>query len=312
MANSISLALYSIRVRSMYDNVNLPIQGFDGHNDLLNEFCFFLEDYSHHSSIDEHNFKRLIISRYLNTARIIKGIVDTGDYGYESSIVDVNNDQETYHRHTNDAEMLPFYYNIILPRNTNEGLIAVQRLGQRGIKTAFHNAFSVFFNHRNPEYRVEFNEIIPDQVLAKLMEDGFIQKVRLIRFGVPKDIEDLYDNAQREQLGTTELVISARRNGNLPLLPRLREFLIGARLVTNIVEIENYEYNEVKIEFVINKKHRIINLSELDKINSFYDITEDVVRGENGHPTFESIDAVAESILHDTYVGMGILEENVR
>ncbi len=311
MANSISLAIYTIRVRSLRGTENLQLQGFDISCDLLQDLHLFLTNLSTQSSLDTQNQRRLFVKRFIPTDRITKGIIETGEYGYESSIVDIQKDTETYRRKIYEAEMLPFYFNVVLPKNSNEGLICFQRLGQHGIKTSFFTAFSSYFIDSHPNYRIEFNQLVAQQMLTKLISEGFIRKVRLIQFGVPKDIEDLFDEPQKEEAGTTEMVISAKRNGQLPLIPRLKEVLVGQRRVTNFVELEGFDYQRVKVEFVINGKHRIVDLSQLDDLNALYDITQDIVIGQNGHPTFESIDRVAQEITNEIYRGIGIKEEDV-
>jgi len=306
MANSITLAFYSIRVTQARGEEFQNVSQYDEACDLNEDFLAFITNFSRVPSLDTENQKRLKIGRSEVNGRITFGIVETGEYGYESNLVNVDNEQITHTRQINEAEMLPFFFSIIVPRNANEALVCLQRLGQRGIKTVFSTAFQNFFIERHPNFRIQFNEIIPDIILDNLINHGIIKKIHLVKFGIPDNIEDVFDQQQREIGINTELVLSAGRRGRLNLIPRFVDVVQHQRMTTNFIEVQGFNYDNVKLDFELFGKKRIVDLSDLENLSAYYDISREVQIGHNGHPVYDSIKNIASERLSELMRAIGI------
>jgi len=299
----ISLSSYTLRVSDGEGN-NKLINDFDGNGaDIYEILKDYLDDRENNCCNDAEKRKFLKVSHFSQDNRIINGIIETGDYGYESNIYDINDEVVSYQRKAYEADMLPFYFLLKLNENYDEGLVLLQRFKQFGIRGTFLDDFNNFFTSYYPEFKIEIKPLVPDQIVRKYLEDGRITKLRFIRFQMPSDFEDFYENQDHvEEMGSTELVVSAKSNSSLPVLNRITTFLNGEIELTELIELQDYDYDNVKAEVVINKKSKVIDLGNLNKIMPYYDITDEVVLDENsGHPLFDSIDRVSRDFMTDLY-----------
>ncbi len=173
------------------------------------------------------------------------------------------------------------------------------------------NDFEEYFHQYYPGIVVSVNPLVPAQLLNQYLESGRIIKIRFIRFSIPADIADAYDiDGQAEEGGSSEYIVSARRNGRLPLVSRIREFLDGKRKLNSLIELQNFEYDSVKVEVNIGGTRRTLDLSDLSKLRPYYDISSGVKIGDNGHPTYTSIDAIARTLTNDLLASMGLSVPN--
>lgn len=310
--NSITFTIHTIRVYSL-DNKDesLPLKGFDEGRDLFSDFLDFLATFRTKSSLDERRKEIFTVKDYAICGRLAKGIIETGEYGYESSIYDVENNQETYRRKPNEAEMLPFFFVFCAPRNANEGIIGLLRVGQKGIQTNLYTAFYSYFAEKHRTFRIEINNLVPNNVIDQLLDKGFVRSIRLISYRIPQSVEEVFYEPQREVRGSIEVTLKAGRKEYIPAGQRLRELVSKERTITNFVEIPGFEPQEIKVDFDINGKKRSINLANIGSFRPDYDITDVIEIAPNGHPTFDSLDRATESIIRDTIVGMGLEEKDV-
>lgn len=302
-----SLASYSIRVKDKKRNSYVPrIDNFAGGADIFDIIDRYLNNLKNNLAHDHEHKKLMRVIRLNSNQRILNSIIETGEYGYESNLCDINNGSVSHKRQIHEAEMMPFYFLISLPRNVDEGIIILQRFKQFGIRKILLEDFNNYFTSQCPNFSIETNPLIPEQLVSQYLHDGRITKIRFIRFNIPKDIADAYDTQDHvEEGGYTELIASAKRNKYLPIFGRIQEFLNGNRELRRIIELQNFEYDTVKVEVEINKNHRTIDLANLHKIRAYYDITEEVLISDSGHPSFDSIDNVAMRLLKDLSEAMG-------
>ena len=296
-----SLATYTIRVKDEFNN-QVQIDNFGNGVDIFTLFNTYLTNLRTNSSRDQNTRKILRVENLNSQNRNLYGIIDTGEWGYESILYDINREIESHRRLIVEAEMLPFYYSLHLPRNSDEGIIILQRFQQYGIKGVFLKDFNNFFSSQCPGYKIEINPLVPERLINQYLNEGRITKIRFVRFGMPTDFADafnIHNQVHVEQEGNTELVVSAGRNSSLPIVGTIMNFINGRRELRRLVELQNFEYDNIKLQVIINKNPRTIDLSHLSRLRAYYDITDDVQIGENGHPVFDSIHNIAEHLLGD-------------
>jgi hypothetical protein len=229
--------------------------------------------------------------------REFTGIVETGEYGYESTFIDADTGKPQYKRKVKDAEMLPFYFLLWLPKDQNIGLILLQRFGLYGISQIFRNSLQSFIKSELPNLSVEFSPIYSDKLLQKVIENGEIKKVTFTKYDIPKNIEDYFEKgAHNEMRGHIEYSLVASRNNKLKLADRLNKLLFGSGKVTRLVELKNFSYDDTKIEFKHGKETRRFVLGDFLKFKAYYDVSEQVKKAKDGHPEFTSINRIATDI----------------
>ena len=300
-----SLATYAIRVWSKDpDNRGWLQLGDFGDGDLLKVLRRGIKSLDAYSS--DADKKVLRMPKLSIRGRHLEGIIETGEYGYESDLLDIDTGDVSYHRQVTEAEMLPFYYLFELPEDTNEGIVVLQRFQQFGIRGLFGKALINWFNGEYPAYRLSINPLVPREAWAPFFEDGHVRAVRFIRYDIPADITDAYDEGgHREEEGYMELVLRARRGQSLPLLDRLREAVSGRRDIHQVIEIPDFDYDDVKVEVSLGGSNRTVDLGKLHKTRSFFDITAQIEVGADGHPDFASVSSVARQLVADLRSSMG-------
>ena len=314
---NIYLSGYSFRVSNKKRNIVLDSDEDEDSKtktpDVFQELSKYLNkissEYDHNGEI-----KKLIKIDNLtvddrNEDRTLCGIIKTGEYGFESELINVPEKSLSHKRIVSEAEILPFYFLMSLPKGRDEGIVILERFGQKGVRSIFLNSFNKYFTRMFPQFRVEMNPLVTKKLIDYYLNRGGLKKIRFIRFGMGKNIEDAYDRSDHEeQEGYMELIAHAERGFGkyLPLKGRLKEYLKGDRELQRLIELKeyNFEYDNIKLELEVNKRTRTIDLSDLYKIRAYYDIT-DGVRMENGHPVFESIDKNARDLLKDLSDAMG-------
>ena len=303
---SFSLGCYTVRVTDKGTGENLPLGGFARGSDLMTIFHQYLQARVADYSIDQERQKLWRVLRPYATDSTVNGIVETGEYGYTADLYNVDTETVSYQRIGTDAEMMPFYFLTHLPAHRDEGIILLQRRSNLGIRTIFLRDFADYFASSHPGFKVAFNPLVPKQLLDEYLQNGRLTKIRFIRFGLPSDLSDAYDTGGHvETEGIAEMVFSPRRGQSIPLLNRLREVLNGRREISEMVELRAHEYDNVKVELDVRGSKKTLDLSDLLKIRAYVDITSDIRIDDDGHPEFNSIDAVARDLMGSLLAELG-------
>ncbi len=305
------LTSYTVRLRRKNSREYLHLDNFANNHDFLATLTTYLRERQANRSINGETQKLLGVLNYQQQGRTISGRFESGEYGYEAELYDVQADAMAYQRTMYDAEVIPFYFRAQFPNQQDEGVLVLQRRGQLGVKLALMQDFSNYFGNLYPNLMLEINPLVPQQLIDQLMGNGELTKVRFVRFDIPNDITDAYEGGGHvEQLGHAELVILARRNRRIPLLDRVRDVLARRRQVNEMVEIQDFDYDTVKVEIQLGSSKRTVDLSDVMNLRSNYDVTDDLEIGADGHPLFDSIDGVARELLEELMQGIGAGENN--
>ncbi len=91
-----------------------------------------------------------------------------------------------------------------------------------------------------------------------------------------------------------ELVFKAKRNSFLSIPEWMR---LGQIDRSNIIEINSIEYDNVKLDIDIGGKIQTVDLSDIKKFRMALDVTDNVIIGNDGHPTYNSMTEAAEGIM---------------
>ena len=116
-----------------------------------------------------------------------------------------------------------------MPANSDKGLLTVQkgRSFTGGIKTALTKNLTDCFEKKNENHKLDFDPLLPKDVIKNAAKKVSILRVKFIHFGLPKDIADRYKGRIRTDGAAWKLVLKARRNSVLPLKEELMAFLSG-------------------------------------------------------------------------------------
>ncbi len=237
---------------------------------------------------------------------ILLGRVKTGEYGTESELVDVENGT-VIERKESQADVLPFGFCIAVAKGTvDKGIIILQTLGNLGMKSVFQKKLQECMDSYESDYNVIWGQLVPRAYLFKIFEKGRLERIRLIRYEIPEDVSDRYGiNYGVKQ--TREERIICRPVGFIERKKQeISEWMAGQRSCTNIVELEDFEYDDMKLEFKLGRTNKTISLADTSGLRVNEDIT-DAVTIKGGNPTYDSLRTVLRETAKEYLVGMGLL-----
>lgn len=239
---------------------------------------------------------------------VLCGIIKTGEYGTSSELVDINTG-DIYNRSTEQADIMPFGFCIIVPAGKIYTCnIVLQTLGKFGVKLLFQKNIQKAIRKEDSDLFISMGPVIPKQYIQKYLEEGLLQKITMIRYEIPED--------ESERLGINYGVRETREeriiHKPIGFIERKRkaieEWINGQRSATEIIQIEGFEYDNLKFVFKLGDNNKTISLDNIDKIVITEDIT-DKVQIVDGHPTFDSLKPIMIETGRDYLVKEGFISE---
>lgn len=307
MANEVKLEVYTFRIRKKRDKENyINLDEFDG-GDMLEFFQKYLNSFNVDIVINEQRKKSLKFlsdfTRFNSKDRTISGILESGDYGVDSTILDQHTGAVKFKKNKDDLDVKPFYFFLSLPSRHNKGMVVLQRLGIYGINGIFTQHFAEFFQEKYDDYIVEFNPLISRQLAKEFIDNGLVKEITLRRYDLPDQLEDKLGLTNHKDVARIEIKIIAKSRKNLPFEDRIKRFFENPNAALfdipalNALGFDGNHTSSVRIKSGSNT--RTIDLSDTGQIRPYYDISKEVLLMENNHPEFESIDSVARQLINE-------------
>lgn len=295
--NSVALALYIVRVRDKTQKKYLNLNNIEGKtfSNIFLEYCEARKNISQNKEL-----KKVINIKSVGvTDKIIHGEIETGNYGYTSSIKKISTSEVSHEKEIDEADMVPLFFCSFIPEDSYKGIMCLERFRTFGTKTILEEDFNLYLDEINMNARVNFHPMLPQDVAKQYFAKGSISKIRLIKNSIPDDIADKNKEKYKiGEIGSFEYVMNAKRNGALPFIKEpIVKFLNNEIGLKNIFEIDKIEYDNIKVELEIGRKKRTINLKNIDNLVGDIDISDDVRFEKNGHPNYDSIKEIAQDIV---------------
>jgi hypothetical protein len=91
----------------------------------------------------------------------------------------------------------------------------------------------------------------------------------------------------------------------------LHEFFTGKKQLGKLIALKetNFKYSDIKVRSKVRGSSRTLDLAQLNRLRSYYDVTDEVVLDKTGHPEFESIDSLARELSKKLKKNMGLDED---
>lgn len=293
-----SLAAYTIRIKKRNTKEYLPIDSFSNSETLQTLIQKCLSNWKSYAHNEER--KQLVsLTKSQTVDELYSGILEIGEWGYDAKLYDVKARKVTYTRKTTEAEMLPFYFLFGFPKGSTKAFLLLERFGAFGIRKVLSDFLQVEFQKKFPNFTLEVIPIVMEEVASQYLSSGRIVRLSFISYSIPSDLASYVAEGSGEEYGHTELVIQAKKRGELPFTNSLRTKLAKGENLKKIFEMPSFEYDAVKLKIEMDGNTRTIALEDLANIRSYFSIDDEVDKAENGHPVFESIEALAIGIYQD-------------
>lgn len=307
---SVALSTYTIRVLAKESSKPLQLARLGRGLDFLNILKEYLTERRDNIYNDDQQQMLISVERFKVENRRISGILSKGNYGYTSSLLNIDTRQVSHLRQEIEAEMMPFYFIFAVPSDADEGVAAIQKTSNIGVKLILEYEFKDFIRNHYPEFRIEMNSLVPEELLDRYLGQGRVTQIRLIKFGIPRDITDAVNLGHEEHQGTTELIIKAERGKSLKVTDRVRQSIEQELDVKKFIELKSFNYDKVKVQFLVNGKYRTVDLLDPENLRGDYDICGQIEMA-GGHPIFDSIDRAGNEIIKAILKGMNLGDKDV-
>lgn len=310
MANEIKLEVLTFGIREFREEKKAKnyknLADIDG-VDFFEEFKKYLGGIR--TNLEAHEMLKVALRLKRKTLirnsskRTYRGVIDSGHYGIESEIENLNT-RKIKRKQLDDVEKMPFYFLISIPKKLNVGILILQRFGIFGITTVFKSSLTNFVKTRFPNLTIDFNPLITPELAKEFATKGGVKEIIFTRYNLPSDKVDLLGLTKYESsILSIEIHIKAKRNMFLSSLRDIRKRVADpntAFLDSKEIKGLGFDGNH-KIQVVSNASgvRRKIDLSETGQIRPYYDIDEQVKKEKSGYPSFKSIDEIAVGMLKD-------------
>lgn len=300
MSRTFSLAAYGIKIWNFaereYEQVSNFCDGFDL-LDVLDEFFSGLAKKASRDKEAQQIVRAQKLKKDIDNRRIY-GVVETGEYGLESVLWDVETERVVHKRKSTEANIFPFYFMVDIPDGTDEGIIVFQRTANYGIRQLLYQMLETKFDQDFDDCGVRFMPLVEEKELEKYQK-GKIETLRFISLNIPKDITDAFDRGHREKPGYVEYVVHAKRGYSIPVQDRLRQFFSGQKPLDKLIALDenNFKYQDIKVTSRVGPSRRTVDLAKLSKLRSYHDISDVALDGNTGHPKFQAIHERAEALV---------------
>lgn len=227
-----------------------------------------------------------------------KGYTHYGTFGFESNFVDSKTKAKNYRRKIDDIEEIPLFYELWQPEKKNFCFAAFQSFQGRSCIGLVMDQAQEEFAALNPGYVLKYQKLLPSEG-SSLYGTAPVKRLRLIKRNAPQDLTDRYLGKKVPDKVNFEVRLSTNRNKVLGSFGEITSAL--KKSDAGLVLHEGIEFTEAYADVKIGGKYRPVGVFGSDSNAGVIDITEDIARGSDGHPTYDSLTEQCDKILLDFF-----------
>lgn len=227
----------------------------------------------------------------------VDGIIESGEYGTQEDIVNIETGESKYTKTAEDVALVPFYFMLYIEPNSTKGYLILERIGNNGILSIIDKAIRDFRKPYIQDKSLTLNIrpcLVPKILEFNLSSVGGAKKVVLK--GVNSNqfknmqIEDSFADCR------TEVSFNAPRNKFISKVTKILDNLKNKK-EEEPFKVNNIECADVAFELDINGSHRTVTIAKLSNLGMNIDVTSEIVTDATGYPTYESLASQAHTIL---------------
>lgn len=242
--------------------------------------------------------------KYGDKAGNSRGYVHYGTFGFESNLIDAKTKERKYRRQTTDIEEIPLYYEFWFPEGSDMGFVAFQSFQGRSCIQLVMDKIKEEFDKENPKHTLFYSKLLPND--ARSLAAAPVKRVRLISRSPSTDLADRYFGDEAPDEFDVELSISAKRKMSLG---KLGSLLRSTSARKSVITYGGIQFPEAVADIRVGKKTRKVGVVGIGSDAGVIDLTDNIKRGADGHPTFKSLEVEVDEILRDFYETLSGAEE---
>lgn len=211
-------------------------------------------------------------------ATTIVGKILCGSYGIQSSMTNKDTKQVVYTRKREDADVKPFQFMVYIPKDSEnaevvKGILIFEMIGTYGVKTITTANMKRFFSEKFG-LTMEIRSISVRLMLEKMLQEEKLSKITFIRNKVSPDSSDnIFHNIGREEKSYYKPSLKSN------WISKLLDFVDGSDQDTDIFEISNSTYEDIKLTFSLGGHSRTVRLMDMDRFSLVEEIPERIYDG---------------------------------
>lgn len=208
-------------------------------------------------------------------------LAEYGESGYTASIVNDTTGELKYSKPVDEATMTKINVSILVDEDSDipvkKGFIIFQSLGNISIKTQFINNIKKFLSdeYTTDEYKytLDIDQVVPREFAREMLKKNTISQIELIAYKRPEDeTNSLEDDFE---YGTEKIIFGNIRKFN-GLIGKISDFLDARRKLTDIIEVTDFEYDDIKVELKVGTRKRMLDLGKIDKTQIRINLPEEI------------------------------------
>lgn len=315
---SIGINIYSLRV---YDKNGdeLELHKIDGNKSIIDVFKEFFQDKMNilqdiRSKEESYEIADWEVKSYtVHNAPYFKSIycrLKSGKYGSEADIVDHKSGKLIHKQTIDQAALKPFDLVVGLPEDDcQDTIIILQTISGLGIKGLLQTELNKYLINKYNISKIQLGPIYPKIYLTQYIQKGILKKMRLIDNDIPKDKADMFGVNKGKKKVKKETIISGGSGFTNELIGKVEQCIHGKLTYDRVVELPDMdEIDDVKLEFSLGGKKKVISLKNIERAVVSEVITEQIEL-DGGNPTKNSIYPVLIDNLKLYLVEKGYLED---
>ncbi len=299
-------ALYTVRVKKSPSKDDYqPIGDYDGHGHYLGDV---LAGYLDGLAVpNEEGTKIVECESVTPSGDELRLKLRHGENGVAAIISDERG-EERYRQRASDTQLLSCGGLFVLPREQVTGWLALHVNAGRGVKGLLGLGLLKAFAAGHDDLRLELTPFVERGVLERAVDEGKVNRIRLIRSIPPNDRADAVTNRwlPPELWGKIEVQIRPKGRAEHVKAALLRRYLHGdpdarRQAFPEIVEFAGMEFDEAKVEVELeNKITRTFNIEHPDSGHAMtIDLDPDQLGpDDDGEPNHDRLIEALRAALH--------------
>jgi hypothetical protein len=308
MSERILLSTYAVKIVDKQKNKQL-LSKFNGSEDFLKTFNTFTSDIfktiEKQPDLHNRNTQHLTMDKpaVLDApGRKIYGFFTSGVSGEKFDIRDLDtNETEMEVEPSKHGAFRNLFFYFYIPQSRNIGYLILQRKAKYGIKTLLTRVLNKYIHTNGFEnYYVEINNLLHNNVYEKMLKEGNLKKVELIKKRIPNSIEEYYSDQDKtyDTKGTLKTSISSATSLSEKWKTFIDKLFKNRQENARIEIMGNDDIDEIEFELELRGKNKKFHIVNHQRTQPDVDVTDNL-QFKSGEPTIESLILESQSLIDD-------------
>ncbi len=229
----------------------------------------------------------------------MSGIINYGTYGFSSTLKDGVTKKQVFKRKANDIEEVPLFFKFWFPQNSDKGFVIFQSFQGRSCISLIMTQIRDQYAAISGDLRIGFSKLVPSMSARSAFGRSTVKRVTFVKKSAPSDRADSYLGPTAADKVNYVLSFSTPRRAGLGPFSGIYDKIHGAQ--TGVYVVHGLEFDQATAEVMVGEAKRRVGIFGDSADAGLIEVTDQIKRGADGHPTYKSIKGECDQILEDFY-----------